>query len=182
MVAPQSTDVVIVGAGIAGLSLALGLARHGMKVTIVEAGSQPATPSLAPDLAAWDSRVSALTPSSSTWLAEHGVWQEIERHRAGPYTDMLVWDGAGTGRIAFSAASLEVPLLGHIVENRVTVQALLKSVQQQANITVHWDDSLESADFAQHDAVSVKTQQGRYLTAALLVGADGARSRTRDFK
>ena len=38
MVAPQSTDVVIVGAGIAGLSLALGLARHGMKVTIIEAG------------------------------------------------------------------------------------------------------------------------------------------------
>ena len=116
MVAPQSTDVVIVGAGIAGLSLALGLARHGMKVTIVEAGSQPATPSLAPDLAAWDSRVSALTPSSSTWLAEHGVWQEIERHRAGPYTDMLVWDGAGTGRIAFSAASLEVHCLGILLK------------------------------------------------------------------
>ena len=50
MVARESTDVVIVGAGIAGLSLALGLARHGMKVTIVEAGSQPATPSLEPVL------------------------------------------------------------------------------------------------------------------------------------
>ena len=180
MVASENTGVVIVGAGIAGLSLALGLARLGIKATVVEAGSEPSSPSLATDLAAWDSRVSALTPSSSTWLAEHGVWQEIERHRAGPYTDMQVWDGAGTGRIAFSAAALEVPLLGHIVENRVTVHALLKSVQQQANITVYWEDSLESADFSQHDAVSVATQQGRFLTAALLVGADGARSRTRD--
>ena len=136
MVARESTDVVIVGAGIAGLSLALGLARHGMKVTIVEAGSQPATPSLAPDLAAWDSRVSALTPSSSTWLAEHGVWQEIERHRAGPYTDRLVWDEASTVRINFSATSLNVTLIGHIVENRDTVQALQHSVQPHANIPV----------------------------------------------
>jgi 2-octaprenylphenol hydroxylase len=180
MAAAESTDVVIVGAGIAGLSLALGLAQQGMKVTIIEAGSQPLAPPCASDLADWDARVSALTPSSTAWLAERGVWQEMERNRVGPYTDMAVWDGAGTGRIAFSAESLEVPLLGHIVENRVTVQALLKKIDEQTNIRVYWEDSLEAADLSQHDAVTMETHQGRHLTAALLVGADGAKSRTRD--
>ncbi|WP_435218365.1 UbiH/UbiF/VisC/COQ6 family ubiquinone biosynthesis hydroxylase [Luminiphilus sp. nBUS_07] len=180
MAAAESSDIVIVGAGIAGLSLALGLAQQGMKVTIIEAGSQPSAPPRVSDLAGWDARVSALTPSSTAWLAERGVWQEMERHRVGPYTDMAVWDGAGTGRIAFSAESLEVPLLGHIVENRVTVQALLKKIDEQNNIRVHWEDSLEAADFSQHDAVTMETHQGRHLTTALLVGADGAKSRTRD--
>ena len=180
MAAAESSDIVIVGAGIAGLSLALGLAQQGMKVTIIEAGSQPSAPPRVSDLAGWDARVSALTPSSTAWLAERGVWQEMEQHRVGPYTDMAVWDGAGTGRIAFSAESLEVPLLGHIVENRVTVQALLKKIDEQTNIRVYWEDSLEAADFSQHDAVTMETHQGRHLTTALLVGADGAKSRTRD--
>ena len=176
----ERADVVVAGAGIAGLSLALALAQQGMKISILEAGTQPSTPSLASDLAGWDSRVSALTPSSSAWLGERGVWQDMEHHRVGPYTDMSVWDGSGTGRIAFSAESLDVPLLGHIVENRVTVQALLKGVQQQTNIRVFWEEGLKAADFSQPDSVSVETQKGRHLTAALLVGADGARSRTRD--
>ena len=180
MAAAESSDIVIVGAGIAGLSLALGLAQQGMKVTIIEAGSQPSAPPRVSDLAGWDARVSALTPSSTAWLAERGVWQEIERHRVGPYTDMAVWDGAGTGRIAFSAESVEVPLLGHIVENRVTVQALLKKINEHTNIRVCWEDSLEAADFSQHGAVTMETHQGRHLTTALLVGADGAKSRTRD--
>ena len=180
MVIAESTDVVIVGAGIAGLSLALGLAQQGIKVSIIEAGSQPLAPFPTSDLAGWDARVSALTPSSSAWLADRGVWQEIEQQRVGPYTDMAVWDGAGTGRIAVSAESLEVPLLGHIVENRVTVQALLKSVCGQANIRLHWEDSVETVDFSQHEAVTLETHEGRRLTAALLIGADGAKSRTRD--
>lgn len=50
----------------------------------------------------------------------------IVARRAEPYREMQVWDGSGTGRIGFSAASVHAEVLGHIVENRVVQDALLE--------------------------------------------------------
>ncbi len=176
----EKVDVIVVGAGIAGLSLALALARVGIEVAVIEAAAEPSPPPGGSELGLWDSRVSALTPASTTWLDELGVWGAMQAQRTGPYTRMSVWDAAGTGEITFSAAALGVPLLGHIVENRVTIRALLDGARQRSDIRLHWGAGIESANFSHGEGVLVRTQDGRLLAAPLVVGADGARSRTRD--
>jgi len=60
----MSADVLIVGAGLAGLSLATALGRAGFQVTVVDAAERPAAPVMGRALADWDLRVSALTPAS----------------------------------------------------------------------------------------------------------------------
>lgn len=175
-------DVVVVGAGIAGLALALALAQQGVQVTVIEAGQEPSVPpaDLTLGLAQWDPRVSALTPTSTAWLDSLGVWGLIESKRAGPYRTMAVWDASGTGQISFTAHDLDVPFLGHIVENRVTIAALLTAISKRPNITLHWNEGIETADFSGAEGVVITTTAGRQLAASLLVGADGARSRTRE--
>ena len=56
----ENPDVVVVGAGLAGLSLALALAGEGMEVAVLEAGSEPAPFSEDPELNSWDPRVLSL--------------------------------------------------------------------------------------------------------------------------
>ena len=60
------TDVVIAGAGIAGLSLAIGLARRGVSSQVLEAAAAPSNTeeTQGREVADWDRRVSALTPAA----------------------------------------------------------------------------------------------------------------------
>ncbi|WP_412840524.1 NAD-binding protein, partial [Aeromonas dhakensis] len=116
----QNVDVVIVGGGMVGLGLAAALKGSALKVAVVE-GQLPA-PALdeAPD-----NRVSALSLASQRILQQVGAWRGIEARRLQPYVQMEVWEQDSFGRIAFDAASLRQPELGHIVENRVIQLALL---------------------------------------------------------
>jgi len=74
----QESDVIIVGAGIAGLSLAASLSRQGLQVVLLEAAPARAEAvSIGGGLNDWDRRVSALTPASSALLSEIDVWPDI---------------------------------------------------------------------------------------------------------
>ena len=206
----QTYDVIIVGAGIAGLALANKLALDGLKLAVVEAGDRPnptpaqedeAVPAGATpiNLNAWDRRVSALTPTSEELLKSVGAWPLMTEKRVAPYSGMRVWDADGTGQIAFCATDMGIPLLGHIVENRVTTEALVVCAEQQRKVDLYWGDPLATvdtqpsggrnaeapasgtkADQRPGASVTVKLQSGTQLSTELLVGADGARSRVRE--
>lgn len=174
---PHYADVIVAGAGIAGLSLAAALGRAGFSVLVLEAADAPRRLTASTgSLDGWDPRVSALTPASQAFLAELGVWPGITRVRTGPYTDMRVWDADGTGRIHFSALESGSSLLGSIVENRVTVAALLDHLGGHPSVSVLWADGIANLDTSLPEQVQVTTQLGRHYTTPLLVGADGARS------
>ena len=175
----QSVDVVIGGAGIAGLALALGLADAGMSVHVVERGSRPQVPATNSGLAGWDGRVSALTAASTSLFQQLGVWDDIVQARVGPYQHMSVWDAEGTGHINFSAAQLGALTLGHIVENRLIINALLAGVGRRKRIRVSWDDGVGAVDVAD-GAVTATLVSGAEIEASLLVGADGGRSTIRE--
>ncbi len=175
----QSVDVVIGGAGIAGLALALGLADAGMSVHVVERGARPQVPATNSGLAGWDVRVSALTAASTSLFQQLGVWDDIVQARVGPYQHMSVWDAEGTGHINFSAAQLGSPTLGHIVENRLIINALLAGVDRRKRIMVSWDDGVSALDVAD-GAVTATLVSGAKIEASLLVGADGGRSTIRE--
>ncbi|MBW3830560.1 FAD-dependent 2-octaprenylphenol hydroxylase [Aeromonas hydrophila] len=166
----QNVDVVIVGGGMVGLGLAAALKGSALKVAVIE-GQLP-EPALdeAPD-----NRVSALSLASQHILQQVGAWRGIEARRLQPYGQMEVWEQDSFGRIAFDAASLRQPELGHIVENRVIQLALLEAILDGDNIQLLSPARASSLQSGEAGSLLL-LEDGRALSAKLVVAADGAHS------
>lgn len=167
-------DVAIAGGGMVGAALAALLASRPetsrLRVALLE--PRPATPPAAGE--PLDLRVSALSRASQRLLERTGAWRAVVGRGVSPYRRMVVWDAAdgpdGPGAIRFDAAELAEPDLGHIVENR-SVQAALLECAGERGVTL-----LRSgvASFgAEGGAALVTTPEGRRLSCALVIGADG---------
>ncbi|HHQ4759351.1 TPA: FAD-dependent 2-octaprenylphenol hydroxylase [Aeromonas hydrophila] len=166
----QNVDVVIVGGGMVGLGLAAALKGSALKVAVVE-GQLPASElDEAPD-----NRVSALSLASQRILQQVGAWRGIEARRLQPYGQMEVWEQDSFGRIAFDAASLRQPELGHIVENRVIQLALLEAILDGDNIQLLSPARASSLQSGEAGSLLL-LEDGRALSAKLVVAADGAHS------
>jgi 2-octaprenylphenol hydroxylase len=178
-------DVVIVGAGIAGSALACALGSAGFRLALVEAGAlapPPAAvvPGAETGVGDFDARVSAITPASTRFLRDIGAWEKIPSDLLCPYQHMFVWDAEGTGNIDFHAAELDAPELGHIVENRVLTGALLASVGECQDITLLNPARVLGLEYHESRSPRLLLEDGRELSAHLLVAADGALSRVRE--
>ena len=164
--------IIIVGAGMIGLSMALGLRQQGHQVDVIERGSRPEY-GHEPEL-----RVSALAHHSRGLLQQLGVWQQLPSQRLGPYTGMDVWDHDSFGRIEFAANEVNADDLGAIVENRVLEQVLWDAALQ-AGVSIH-----AGAAVAEHSVneqqVSIRLVNGQKFYGDYLIAADGNRSAIRD--
>ncbi|MDG1772744.1 MAG: FAD-dependent monooxygenase [Oceanicoccus sp.] len=177
----KTYDVIIVGAGIVGGALACALGGSDLKVAVIEA--QPLNtdwPEQSEAIDGFDARVSALTLASKNFLNSMGVWELIAGRRVSPYREMHVWDAEGTGNIHFNAQDVNQPVLGHIVENRITSKALLQKIQQYNNIDFIAPAKLETIQSGDDSSYQLLLDDGRTLDAALLVAADGANSKVRN--
>ncbi|MFT5162317.1 MAG: 2-octaprenylphenol hydroxylase [Alteromonadaceae bacterium] len=169
-----STDVVIVGGGCVGLTLALALAEKQIPVVVIDAQPQEQPLSDEPGL-----RVSALSASSQAILTRLGVWQNIINTRATPYTQMHVWEKDSFGAISFAAEQIHHPQLGHIVENQVTRNALVAKLLKYSDIaTLLFDQTVEQLNIGERE-VLVSLSSGQPVIGQLLVAADGANSLVR---
>ncbi len=172
-------DIVVVGGGMVGPCFAALAARDphvgGLRVALVE----PATPA-APRAGEVDLRVSALSRASQRILNAVEAWEPIERE-ACSYSEMVVWDAASRpdapDALKFSAAETGEPDLGHIVENLRVQWALSESPLLRRLTRLHTAlADLEPGE----DGARLTLADGRRLRAALVVGADGGASPTRE--
>ncbi|NKQ09624.1 2-octaprenyl-3-methyl-6-methoxy-1,4-benzoquinol hydroxylase [Pseudomonas sp. SST3] len=172
----MQADLIIVGAGMVGSTLALALQDAGLTIKLIDSGSLEVQP-LALS-APFEPRVSALSAASQRILERVGAWSGITQRRASPYTDMHVWDGSGTGQIHFSAASVHAEVLGHIVENRVVQDALLDALRRGGSVELMAGARVEQLQQDEH-GWSLVLADGQRLSAGLVVAADGANSAVR---
>ncbi|MCH8465628.1 MAG: FAD-dependent monooxygenase [Roseinatronobacter sp.] len=172
----QDADIVIVGGGLNGPSLALALAQAGMRVVVVDALAQAAR--AAPE---FDGRSYALALASSRVLAGLGVWRDVEA-QAQPILEIKASDGrAGEGAapffLHFDHAEMEDGPMGHMLEDRYLRAALLEAMAREPGITQISGVAAVAQEVTERGVV-VHLADGRAVSARLLVGCDGRESQT----
>ena len=160
----QQFDLIIVGGGLAGASLALALRDTRLRIALVE--NQP--PRL-PD--GWDARIYAISPANVSFLEAIGAWRHLDASRMAPIRAMQI-HGDATGRLDFSAFETGVPELGWILESSLMACEFWESAKRQGNLTLFCPARPDTLEF-RHDAAVLRLSDGTVLSSRLLVGADG---------
>lgn len=166
-------DIIIVGAGMVGATLACGLAEEAeqLNIAIIDANE----PNFDWDNDSYDMRVSAITRCSQELFNNIGVWDKITEQRVSPYRDMFVWDAGSKGNLHFDSADMGETDLGHIIENRVIVKALHQRIEELSKIDLLCPANLTKITFSENKTV-VTIDKNKEISANMIVAADGSNS------
>ena len=170
-------DVVVVGAGMVGATLACALADAGLRVCLIE--NTPPRPPGADDPPA--ARVSTLSAASRHILENLGLWQGLLSERASPVARMDVWDGprAEGRRIVFEAAELGQDALAHVTENELLRATAISRLERLSAVTLLMPARLTLIERGADSLMRLTLEDGREISASLVVGADGPASPVR---
>jgi len=169
----MKADVVIVGAGPAGLCLARSLSGQGLSIRIVE--RQPACTLAAPP---FDGREIALTHASQQMLADLGLWQQFRPEDISPLRDAQVLNGPSPYALRISAAAVGKERLGCLVPNQAIRRAAFATVGECRDVELLSERTIVDLSCSPH-AVSLRLSDGQALRARLIVAADSRFSETR---
>jgi len=164
-------DVIIFGGGLVGLALAAALDSSGLSAIVVD----PADPAPRGE-SSFDGRTSAVSSSSMRMLKTIGVADHLAAPGC-PIRRIAVADGLKPGSLHFDADDEEP--LGFMHENRYLRAALHARAEAGRNLWLLWKSHVASVDRSVNGVV-VGLEDGRRLSAPLLIAADGRNSRTRE--
>jgi len=170
-------DVLIVGGGMVGASLAVALRSLPLKVGLIEAVEfeSSAQPS-------YDDRTVALSYGSKRIFETLGVWKRIEANGATAIRRIHISDRGRFGFARLSHTDAGVEALGWVVENRALGRALKDTLADCPGLTFFCPAIMEAVEYAA-DCAQVRIRRGERvetLTARLVVAADGGRSLVRE--
>lgn len=166
-------DLVIVGAGPAGLSLACALAKSGLQIAVVDtqAHEQLAAPAM-------DGREIAMTHLSKTILSEWNVWQRFAPEQIHPLKEATVQTGNSPYALHFERSDDSEAPLGYLVANHNIRRTLFEEVVEHTNIELRLERKVVSVS-SDASAATVILDSGEVLQAPLAVAADSRFSETR---
>ena len=167
-------DVLIVGGGLVGASLAAALAPLPLKVAVVEA-----VPFGSRGQPSFDDRATALSEGSRRVFQSMGVWSGMAAE-ASPIRRIHVSDKGRLGATRLTAEEAGVDALGYVTPNRLIGKALVEFIADKDNIRLLAPAKLRSftADAAGVLA-EIEAEQPISVKAKLLIAADGAQSEIR---
>lgn len=166
-------DIIIVGAGPAGLSFARCLADSGLEIAVIEPHSEEQLAS--PE---FDGRDIALTHHSVNILKQLGIWSRFEPGDRPPIREARILDGTSPYCLSFDSEKDSGDALGYIVSNHVIRKALFDEVRSLGNVRIMTDLAVTSVTSDDRSA-SVVLSDGQTLESALVVAADSRFSETR---
>jgi 2-octaprenyl-6-methoxyphenol hydroxylase len=165
MTVNDDLEVVVVGAGPAGLTAALAIAQAGIATALVARKAPP------------DHRTTALLANSVTALETLGAWQKCA-HLSAPLKIMRIVDATArlirAPEVKFSADEIGLDAFGHNIENKHLTAALETRARELPSLSLIEDEAVavETSD----TGVRIQTKDGTVVRAKLAVGADGRRS------
>jgi 2-octaprenyl-6-methoxyphenol hydroxylase len=166
-------DILIVGGGLVGASLAIALDAAGRRVAMVEANASP--PATAPS---YGERNLALARASRNGLDALGVWPHAAA-QATPIRRIQISRAGEFGTLRLDARDLGVDALGHTLPARelgAALHARLGTCTQLQRIAPATLTAIEPSGEGWHAFVVAPDGASREIDAALLVGADGSES------
>jgi 2-octaprenyl-6-methoxyphenol hydroxylase len=167
----QTFDIIIVGGGMVGASLACAL-QSDLQIALIDA---------APSNTKDDPRLIALNYSSVCFFKNLHVWDELKEHAAA-IAQVHISDRGHFGMTRLTAQSMGLASLGHVVPAKYINASLATIINQSKNITVFRPATLQSLSQT-NAAVTVALTTGTdtiQLTGKLLIAADGTQSTVRE--
>ena len=166
-------DIVVVGAGPAGLSFACSMADNDLKVLVVEKSSFKVISKPSPD-----GREIALTHNSLKILKKIGVWDFIGDSEVSPLKKAKVFDGESDSLLSFDTNKSSIEALGYLVPNYLIRLALFKKASQIENVTIQYDISVVDVKTNPSNA-NIVLSNGMVIKSKLIVAADSRFSEIR---
>lgn len=169
-------EVIIVGGGMVGLSLALMLAKTGIAVKLLEAIQYPDYDdiNLAPYHFSFDARNSALSRRSVQIYQELGLWDALQEH-ATPILEVNITEQGSFGKARLIAEQEKVESFGQVIENAWLGRVLLTQVKKE--LLIELIDGVQVTSLIQDkDFAYIEAQRGETalkLQSKLVIAADG---------
>jgi len=165
----EKYDVVISGGGVVGMTLAAGLAQHGLTTALIEHT----------DIAAslnetFDGRAYAISYAPYVMMKTLRLWDKLAPN-AQPINEIHITDGHSPVFLHFNEQDLGDGPLGHMVEVRHLRSGLFDAITQQKNITLITSDHIRDVE-KRPGATVLTLDSDRKITAALVVCAEGRTS------
>ncbi len=165
-------NIIIVGSGLVGMTLALMLSKLEKNVIILDKNSKKQL------LEVEDSRTSAISQGSSRILSEISMWSKIKK-RAQPINEIKVSEGISINDLNFKSESLNEGPLGYIVNNSFLKKTFFKEILKSNFIKFIGNINIKDIE-KKSDSATILSNKGNF-TAPLIVGADGRNSKMRFF-
>jgi 2-octaprenyl-6-methoxyphenol hydroxylase len=166
-------DLVIVGGGMVGASLACALGNRKLRIAVVEAiaPGEPGQPS-------YDDRTIALAYSSRRIFEGIGIWDNIAQRSASPIEHIHISDRGHFGFTRLHASDMGIEALGYVAETRALGAALYEAMANYSNIELICPASVSAVDIVEHKAELTIDNGGkvRKISAQLAIAADGGDS------
>ncbi len=172
----DSYDIVIVGGGLVGMSLAGALGGSGFRIAVIEA--KPWQPSA---LQNQEGRTLALAYGSRRIFEGIGLWPQIAAQNVTPIERIHISDRGRFGITRLDATDAGIDALGYVVQTTALATVLYRAVQDMASIDIISPAAMKDLVFGV-DSVAITMEHAnreRTVNALLVVGADGGRSRVR---
>ena len=170
----KNRDIIVVGGGMVGALTALLLAKQGFVIHLIEKN-----PVLLPEFdSPFDLRVSAFSAQSKKLLELADVWKDIPENRLCAYQGLQTWE-AGSEKLIFDSAELNLQALGYIAENRWIQAVLWQALTGLDNVHFYNHRELSNIENSEKK-VTVFLDNDLQIEAELLIACDGAHSATRE--